>query len=52
MTKEEIQELGNAIINLVNGAYAREGDVTASWYNEKELHATLHKIFGDKGETK
>jgi hypothetical protein len=54
MTKVEIQELGNVIIQLVNGAYVNgAGDVGLSvgaCYKDAEaLHATLHKLFGDKG---
>lgn len=57
MTKEEIQELGNAIVALVNGAYVvhsgdEELNVSTVWSQDEKLHATLHKIFGDKGETK
>ncbi len=48
MTKEEIQELGNVIIQLVNGAYSNWGEVQASSMDAQALHATLHKLFGDK----
>jgi hypothetical protein len=50
MTKVEIQELGNVIIQLVNGAYVSGATINASYKDAEILHATLHRLFGDKEE--